>query len=123
MSAPIGVFDPVLLLGLGQDVVGALEPLDQVFAVVGVEGCRQRLGPFDQQGQVVVARHGDAGVDDVVPDALVAEIDLEAVVEEGEEVGSSLNLQYLRQLPVKAVFVQMTKLPSDRILPHHLDRQ
>ncbi len=40
-----------------------------------------------EKRQVVVAGHGEAGVDDVMPDALVAEMDLEAVVEEGEEVG------------------------------------
>ncbi len=32
--------------------------------------CRQRLGPLDQQGEVVVVRHGEAGVDHVVADAL-----------------------------------------------------
>ncbi len=47
----------------------------------------ERLGPVDQQGEVVIAGHGEAGVDDVVADALVAEVDFQAVVEEGEEVG------------------------------------
>jgi hypothetical protein len=55
-------------------------------AVVGLEESRKRLGPFDEQGQVVVARHGKAGVDHIVADALILEEHLEAVVEEGEEV-------------------------------------
>jgi len=83
---PVGVFDAVLFLGLREDVVGALKPLDQVLTVVGVQRRLQGSGAFDQKGQVVGLRHGKAGVNHVVPDALILEVDLEAVVEEGEEV-------------------------------------
>jgi hypothetical protein len=84
----VGVFDAVLGLGLGEEVGGALEALEEVGAVLGLEERRQRLGPPDEEDEVVVPRHGEAGVDDVVPDALVAEVDFQAVVEEGEEVWS-----------------------------------
>ena len=67
-------------------VVGALEALQQVRAVLGFQEGGEGLGAFDQQGQVVIAGHGKAGVDQVVADALVFEVDFEAVVEEGEEV-------------------------------------
>ena len=72
--AAVGVFDAVALLGLRQDVVGPLEPLKQVLAVVGLEERGKRLGTLDEQGEVIVAGHGEAGVDDVVGDAAVAEM-------------------------------------------------
>ena len=50
----IGIFDAVGLFGLGQDVVGAFEALDQVFTVVGVERLGQRAGAFDQKRQIVI---------------------------------------------------------------------
>ncbi len=86
-----GIFDAVLRFRLGQDVVRPLEALQQVRPVLGLHHRRQRLGPFDQKRQVVIPRHGKAGVDDVVPDALVLEEDFQAVVEEGEEVGDLLS--------------------------------
>ncbi len=88
---PVGVFDAVLLLGLRQDRIRALEALDQVRAVGGFEEGGKGCGAVDEQGQVVVPRHGEAGVDDVMRDALIAEEDLEAVVEEGEEVGRAVD--------------------------------
>ena len=69
-------------------LLARLKPCSRFGAVLGLQEGRERLGALDEQGQVVVAGHGEAGVDDVVADALVAEVDLQAVVEEGEEVGS-----------------------------------
>ena len=84
----IGIFHAILGLGLAENIVGALEALQKVFAIVGLEESRKRLGPFDEQGKVIVARHGKAGVNHIVADALVLQEHLEAVVEEGEEVCS-----------------------------------
>jgi hypothetical protein len=84
-----GIFDAILRLGLRQDVVRPLEALQQVRPVLGLED-RAAPGPLDQQRQVVIPRHGKAGVDDIMPDALVFEEDFEAVVEEGEEVSNLL---------------------------------
>ncbi len=69
-------------------LLARLKPCEQVGAVVGGEEVLQRAGAGDDEGEVVVAGHGEAGVDHVVADALVAEVDLEAVVEEGEEVAA-----------------------------------
>ena len=74
------------MFGLGQNGVGALEALQQVRAILGFQEGGEGLGPFDEQGEVVIAGHGKAGVDQVVADALILEVDFQAVVEEGEEV-------------------------------------
>ena len=70
-----GVFDAVLVLRLHQDVVGALEAEKQVLAVIGLEEAAECLGAFDQKGQIVGVRHGEAGVDHIVADTFVAEVD------------------------------------------------
>ena len=80
------VFDAVLPLLLGQDVHGALVAGEEVRAVLGVEEGLQRADAGDEEDEVVLAAELEAGVDDVVADALVAEVDLEAVGEEGEEI-------------------------------------
>ena len=83
---------------MAEDVVGAFEALDQVLAVVGFQCLRQGAGAFDQEGQIVAAVHGDAGVDDVVANALIAEVDFQAVVDEGEEVVDLIVLPAFLQL-------------------------
>jgi hypothetical protein len=60
------VFHAVLLFGLRQDVVGALEPLHEVLAVLGFQERGEGGGAVDEQGQVVIAGHGEAGVDHVM---------------------------------------------------------
>ncbi len=50
----VGIFHAVFFLGLGEDVVGAFEPLQEVFTVVGFEGFGESFGAFDEEGQVVV---------------------------------------------------------------------
>ena len=88
-----GVLHAVARLGLGEDVVGTSEALDEVLAVRRVDERLERLGAADEEGEVVLgdrgAGPGERGVDDVVADAAVAQVDLEAVVEEGEEVSRS----------------------------------
>jgi hypothetical protein len=81
-----GVFDAVLSLGLAENRVGAFVALQEVGAIFGFEEGGKGGGAIDEERQVIVARHGEAGVDDVVADALVFEEYLEAVVEEGEQI-------------------------------------
>ena len=87
------VFDAVLLLLLGQDVGRALVAGEQVGAVVGGEEVLQGADAGDEQHEVVLAAELEAGVDDVVADALAAEVDLEAIGEEGEEIGGATSHQ------------------------------
>ena len=76
----------VLLLLGAQDVGGAAIAGEQILAVVAVEQRAERLDAADDHQQVVLARQREHRVDQIVPRALVAQIDLEAIGEEGEEV-------------------------------------
>ena len=67
-------------------LVGALVAGEEVRAVVGGEEGLQRADAGDEEDEVVLAAELEGGVDDVVADAFGAEVDLEAVGEEGEEV-------------------------------------
>ena len=69
-----------------EDVRGALGAGEQVLAVVGVEEFAERLDAADDQHEIVLARQREHGIDEIVPRALLAELDLEAVGEEGEQV-------------------------------------
>src|SRR6056297_4314019 len=81
-----GIFDAVFFFGLCEDVVGPLEALQQVLTIIRVQERPERAGAVDEQGEIVIALHRKAGVDHVMAQALVAQVDLESVVEEGEEV-------------------------------------
>ncbi len=85
MRAGEGAFAVLLLLG-AQDVGGAAIADEQVLAVVGVEEAPQRLDAAHDHQQVVLAGQREHRVDQIVPRALVAQVDLQAVGEEGEEV-------------------------------------
>src|SRR5262249_4148512 len=78
------------LLFDADDVGGALVAREQVLAVLGVEKCRQRLDAAHDEDEVVLAFERKHGVDEIVPRALLAELDLEAVGEEGEERDGNL---------------------------------
>ena len=82
----LGIFNAVLLFRLRQDRVGALEALQQVRAIVGLEEGGEGAGAVDKEGEVVIAGHGQAGVDDIMADALITQVGFQAVVQEGEEV-------------------------------------
>ena len=51
----IGIFDAVLVLGLRQNVVGPLEPLQQIFPVLGLQDRIQRSRPTDEQREILQA--------------------------------------------------------------------
>ena len=80
---------PLLLLCL-EDVGGAAIAGEEVLAVVGIEEGAQGLDAAHDHQQIVLAGQGEHGVDEVMAGALVAQVDFEAVGEEGEEVATQL---------------------------------
>ena len=69
-----------------EDVAGALGAGEQVLAVVGVEEFAERLDAADDHQEIVLAFEREHGIDEIVPRALLAELDLQAVGEEGKEI-------------------------------------
>ena len=83
---PAGESFGAILLFLGpQDVGGAAIADEQVFAILGIEQAPERLDPAHDHQKIVLARQGEDGVDEIMPRALVAQIDFQAIGEEGEE--------------------------------------
>ena len=81
-----GVVALVLLLLDAQDVGGALDAGEQVLAVVAVEEFAERLDAADDQQQIVLAFEREYGIDEIVPRALLAQLDLQTVGEEGKQI-------------------------------------
>ena len=73
----------VFLLLDAQDVDGALGAGEQIGAVLGVEEFPERLDPLDDHQEIVAAER-EHGIDQIVPRALLPEMHLEPVGEEGE---------------------------------------
>ena len=82
------VFRIVALFLDAQDVGGALVAGQQVFPILGVEKFAQRLDPADDEEQVVLAFEGEHGIDEIVAGTLLAELDLEAIGEEGKKINT-----------------------------------
>ncbi len=57
----------------------------------------ERLDPADDHEQIVLPRQREHRVDEIVPRALVAQVDFQAVGEEGEEVGIALGRQRMNR--------------------------
>ena len=70
-----------------EDVAGALGAGEQVLAVIGVEEFAERLDAADDHQEIVLAAEREHGIDEIVPRALLAELDFQAVGEEGEKIG------------------------------------
>ncbi len=88
-----GVARLVLLLLDGEDVLCALDAGQQVSAVVGLQELGQSLDALDDEGEVVLAGQREDGVDQVMPRALVPQVDLQPLGEEPEEIDDlSMNL-------------------------------
>src|ERR1017187_235535 len=81
-----GVVRVVLLLFDAQDVGGALDPGEQVLAVVAIEEFPERRDAAHDHEQIVLAFECEHGIHKVMPRALLAQLHLEAVREEGEEI-------------------------------------
>ena len=56
---------------------------EQTFAVLGVEEFSQRLDAADDEEKIVLAFEREHGIDEIVPRALLAKLDFQAVGEEG----------------------------------------
>ena len=75
-----------VLLLLGAENVGGTAIADEkVRAVVAIEEFPERLDAADDHQEIVLAGQREDGVDQIVPRAGVAQMDFEAVGEEGEE--------------------------------------
>ena len=61
---------------------------EQILAVLGVEEFSQRLDAADDEEKIVLAFEGKHRIDEIVPRALIAELDFETVGE--ERIRSSL---------------------------------
>src|SRR5262249_60553477 len=77
----------VALLLDAQDVGGALRTGEQIPAIVAVEEFSQRLDPADDQDEVILVLQRKHRIDEIVTRALLAQLDLEAIGEEDEEIG------------------------------------
>ena len=77
----------VLLLFDRKDVARALDAGKQVLAVIGIQELAERLDAADHEKQIILAAEREHGVDQIMPRALLAQLDLHAVGEEGEEIG------------------------------------
>ena len=84
MLAGEGLGAVLLFLG-AQDVGGAAIAGEQVLAVLGFEQFSERLDPADDHEKIILARQREHRVDEIVPRALFAEVDFQAIGEEGEE--------------------------------------
>ena len=96
MGAGEGLGAVLLLLG-AQDVGGAAIAGEQVLAILGVEQSPERLDAADDHQKIVLAGQREDRVDEIMPRALVAEVDFQAVGEEGEEVGRALERRARRR--------------------------
>ena len=74
----------ILLLLDAQDVDGALGAGEEMLAVLGVEEEPKRLDAAHDHEQIVAAER-EHGIDQIVPRALVAQMHLQPVGEEGEQ--------------------------------------
>ena len=73
-----------------KDVARALGAGEQVLAVVGVEEFAERLDAADDHQEIVLAAEREHRIDEIVPRALLAELDLQAVGEESEKIARKL---------------------------------
>ena len=85
MLAGEGLGAVLLFLG-AQDVGGAAIAGEQILAVLGFEQFSKRLDPADDHEQIVLPRQREHRVDQIVARAFFAEVDFQAIGEEGEEV-------------------------------------
>ena len=97
-----------VLLFLGaQDIGGAAIAREQVLAVFCVEELSERLDPADDHEKIVLTRQREHRVDEVVPRALLAQVDFQAIGEEGEEVGKTRNLVRIAQAHQVSVLLRV----------------
>ena len=76
-----------------QDIRRALDAGQQIFAVVGIEEFAERLDAANDHQQIVLAFEREHGIDEIVPRALLAQLDFQTIGEEGQQVLPSLHLR------------------------------
>ena len=77
---------------------GALGAGEQVLAVIGVEEFAERLDAADHHQEIVLAAEREHGVDEIVARALLAELDFQAVGEEGQVEIKSASIEVFRRI-------------------------
>ncbi len=77
-----GIFALVLFLLDANDVGRALIASEQVLAVFGIEEFSQCLDAADDEQEIVLTFQCEYRIDQIVPRALLAELDFEAIGEE-----------------------------------------
>src|SRR6202034_1680337 len=85
-----GIFAIVLFLLDADDVGRALVAGKEIFSVFRVEKFSKRLNAADDEEKIVLAFKSEYGVHKIVPRALIAELDFQAVGEESDKVGNHL---------------------------------
>ena len=103
-----GIFAIVPFLLDADDVGRALVTREQVIAVLGVEEFSQRLDAADNEQKIVLTFESEHRIDQIVPRALLAELDFQAVGEEREEVRG--NARPCRVIPIFSNFVLRERL-------------
>jgi len=81
-----GIFALVLLFLDANDVGRPLVAGKQILAIVGVKKFSERLNPANDHQQVVLALEREYRVHEIVPCALLAQLHLQAVCEEREQI-------------------------------------
>src|SRR5919197_6369554 len=76
---PTDVFAGVALLLDADDIGRALVAGEQILAVFGIEEFSQRLDTADNEEKIILSLEGKDRIDEIVPSALVAQLNLEAV--------------------------------------------
>ena len=70
-----------------EDVRRTLVGHEQVGSVIGSDKLLERLHPGEKANQIVLPAKREHGIDQVVADASLALLDLQAVGEEGQDLG------------------------------------
>ena len=77
----------LLLLDL-ENVGGALDAGEKILAVIAFEEFGKRFDAADDHQEIILPAKREHGIDQIMPRALILEIDFETIGEEGEEIMS-----------------------------------
>ncbi len=67
-----------------ENIAGALGASEQILAVIGIEKFAERLDPVNHHQKIVLTVQREYGIDEIVPRALLAELDFQTISEERE---------------------------------------
>src|SRR6202008_35382 len=87
VGVDIAVIETAVLLLLDlEDVGSALDAGEKVLAIIAVEELGESLDALDDHQEIVLSAKRKDRIDEVMAQALVAQIDLQAIGEEGKEI-------------------------------------